>query len=61
MSLLDLLEFRRLIVKFGGSSRSAEFCFHKLKNVSKAGVHVRTEIKLFKALLIIADNVRSYS
>ena len=41
--------------KFGGPSRSADFCYHKFKNVSKAGVYVSTENNLFiKTLLIIA-------
>ena len=32
--------------------RSADYCYHKFKNVSKAGVRVSNEINLFKALLI---------
>ena len=53
MPLLDLLEYRRL-PSLEGFQGSADFCYHKFKNVSKGGIHVNTQINLFKALLILA-------
>ena len=46
-------------VKLGGPLRSADFCYYKFKNVSKAGVRVSTEINLFEVSLIIAITSRS--
>ena len=39
--------------KFRGPSESADFCYHKFKNVSKAGIYVSTEI-YHSHILIIA-------
>ena len=55
--LLFLLDFQET-VKFGGFSRTVHFCHHEFKNVSKAGIHVSTEINLFKAFRIIAITPR---
>ena len=46
--------------RFKELSRSSDFCYHKFKNVSKAGVSASvSEINLFKALLILALTPRS--